>query len=149
MPRQPEPDDLAIPLAPEPDDLGVQDWLEAFTDALIAGQDDAIADMWDMPAFALGQDVAYPITDKKQITDLLAEAREQYNARGVIDTRAEIVRVDQINDTLVMVRVHWPWLDGHGEEVGGETSTYTLQRENADSEWKARVVVMHGPEAVN
>jgi hypothetical protein len=59
------------------------------------------------------------------------------------------VRLDSIHDALVMVRVHWPWLDADGETVGGECSTYTLEREGADGQWKMRIVVMHGAEAVN
>lgn len=58
------------------------------------------------------------------------------------------MRLDEITDHMVMVRVRWPYLDPQGREMGAETSTYTLVRQGA-GEWKLRVAVMHGKEAVN
>jgi hypothetical protein len=46
-----------------------------------------------------------------------------------------------------MVRVRWPYLTPDGREMGAETSTYTLARQDGD--WKLRVAVMHGQEAPN
>lgn len=148
MPRHPELADISGPL-PAEDDLGVQDYLDQFGEALTQGDAKAIADQWAVPAFVLGAGMARPVSTRAEIEDFFAGARDQYNARGVTDTRAEIVRLDPIHDSLVMVRVHWPWLNAAGETVGGECSTYTLERQDADSEWKLRVVVMHGAEALN
>lgn len=146
MPRHPELADISAPLAAE-DDLGVQDYLDAFGEALTRG--DAIAQMWAVPAFVLGAGMARPVSTREEVEEFFGGARAQYNARGVTDTRAEIVRLDLIHDGLVMVRVHWPWLDASGETVGGECSTYTLERDSADGDWRLRIVVMHGAEALN
>jgi hypothetical protein len=134
--------------APPNDDLGVQAYLDRFAEALTAGDGEAIAAMWHTPAFVLGADRAHVVNSPEEVAEFFGGAREQYSAMGVTDTKAEIVRLDEVNDRLVMVRVHWPWLDAEGNEVGGETSTYTLSREK-DEDWKLRVAVMHGQEAVN
>lgn len=139
MLHQPVPDD----------DLGVQEFLNAFARALTEGDGAAVAEMWETPAFVLGQDIARTVTDAEEISDLFGAAREHYREIGITDTRAEIVRVDEINDQMLMVRVRWPYLDPHGREMGAETSTYTLVRPKKGGDWKLRVAILHGKEAVN
>ncbi len=133
---------------PPEDDLGVQHFLDGFAKALVAGDDAAIAEMWESPAFVLGAGLAHVIDSPDEAGEFFGAAREQYNALGVVDTRAEIVRVDEISDQLVMVRVHWPYLDAQGRDVGAECATYTLAREE-DGDWKVRIAVLHGREALN
>ena len=146
MARDPNLEEIQRP--PPADDLGVEDFLESFARAITAGDGQAIATMWETPAFVLGAEMARVVENAPDIAALFGGAREQYNAIGIVDTKPEIVRLDEINDRLVIVRVHWPWLDEQGREVGAETSTYTLAR-NGDGEWRLRIAVMHGAEAVN
>lgn len=143
-----EPDVIAAAEAAASDDLGVQEFLDAMGVAVTAGDGEAIAEMWETPAFVLSEEMADSIDDPKELAMFFSGAKAQYNARGIADTRAEIVRLDEISDRIVSVRVRWPWLDAQGREVGGETSTYTLKRDDG-GEWKLRIAVMHGPEAVN
>ena len=133
---------------PPEDDLGVQEYLDGFARALTAGDGDTIAQMWETPAFVLGAGMARVVTSSDEVAEFFGGAREQYNAMNVTDTRPEIIRLDEISDHLVMVRVRWPYLDKEGREVGAETSTYTLTREGG-GEWKIRIAVMHGQEAVH
>lgn len=147
MPRDPGLDIGLSEPRPE-DDMGVQAYLDRFAEALTAGDGETIATMWETPAYVLGADMARVVNTPEEVAEFFGGAREQYNAQGVTDTKAEIVRLDEISDRLVMVRVHWPWLDAQGNEVGGEASTYTLSREK-DGDWKLRVALMHGAEAVN
>jgi hypothetical protein len=132
---------------PPEDDLGVQEFLNGFAEALTEGDGEAIAEMWEMPAFVLGQDMARVLADVAEAAEFFGGARAQYNEIGITNTRAEIVRLDEITDTMVMVRVRWPYLDAQGQELGAETSTYTLVRVGPD--WKFRIAVLHGKEAVN
>ncbi|HWA01771.1 MAG TPA: hypothetical protein VG841_15795 [Caulobacterales bacterium] len=148
MPRQNELTELAAPLEQDVDTVGLQDFLDAMGSALVAGDDAAAAALWEMPAYAVSPDMAHVIHSQAQLQLMFAAARERYYARGVTDTQPEIVRLDEINDQIVMVRVHWPWIDGKGRIVGGETSTYTLQRDD-EGDWKVRVAVAHGAEAVS
>lgn len=146
MKHQPDLDVLLSQV--KDDDLGVQAFLDAFGKALTSGDNETIANMWETPAFILGTDVARNLTDRADISELFEGARGDYNAMGIVDTKAQIIRLDEITDHMVMVRVRWPYLDAQGMERGAETSTYTLTRV-ANGEWKFRATVMHGAEAMN
>jgi hypothetical protein len=138
MLHQPQPDD----------DLGVQEFLNGFAEALTEGDGAAISQMWETPAFVLGQDMARVVSEQQEVAEFFGGARDQYREIGITNTRADIVRLDEITDKMVMARVRWPYLDAKGQEMGAETSTYTLvRREKGD--WKLRIAVMHGREAVN
>ena len=147
MARDPDLEEM-LSQAPPEDDLGVQEFLNGFKDALVAGDGEAIAEMWETPAFVLGQDMARVVSTPDEAAEFFGGAREQYREIGIADTRAQIVRVDEISDHMVMVRVRWPYLDPQGAELGAETSTYTLVR-HGSGEWKIRIAVLHGKEAVN
>ncbi|MGQ0532616.1 MAG: DUF6841 family protein [Caulobacteraceae bacterium] len=147
MPHEPELEEM-LHQPPPADDLGVQDFLNGFAKALTAGDGAAIAEMWETPAFVLGEGMARAVNTREEVAEFFGGARAQYNEIGITDTRAQIVRLDEITDHLVMVRVRWPYLDGLGREMGAECSTYTLTREGM-GDWKIRIAVMHGQEAVN
>jgi len=146
-PTSPEPESLLSPSSAD-DDLGVLDFLESFALSLTEGATGAIAQMWETPALVVSDDLVQALADRRELEEIFADAREHYNSAGVTDTRPEIVRLDEITDKVVMVRVRWPWLDDEGSELGAECSTYTLRR-NASGDWKIRAVVMHGAEALN
>lgn len=147
MPREPHMEAMLHQPKPD-DDLGVQAFLDEFGKALTGGDGEAAAQMWQTPAFLLGEGVARVVNAREEMAAFFGEARAHYAKIGITDTRPEIVRLDEITDHLVMVRVHWPYLDALGRDVGGECSTYTLAREG-DGDWKFRIAVMHGQEAVN
>ncbi len=146
MPRDPRLED-GVNQAPEADDQSVQDFLDGLAAALTQGDGRAVAEMWETPAFVLGDDMAKVVSDPDEIAAFFGGARQQYQQIGIINTRAEIVRLDEITDRMVMVRVRWPYLDAYGREMGAETSTYTLVR--GKDEWRLRIAVMHGKEAMN
>lgn len=133
---------------PEPDDLGVQAFLDDFARVFTAGDGRAVAAFWDTPALVLSDEMEQVIDTREQAANFFGDARAQYHPLDIVDTKAEIVRLDELTDQMVCVRVRWPYLDRHGREVGAECSTYTLKR-GSDTDWKIRVAVMHGQEAVN
>lgn len=132
----------------EPDDLGVQEFLDEFARAFTSGNGAAVAELWDTPAFVLSDDLEHAVQTSSQVAAFFGGARDQYHSIDIVDTKAEIVRLDEITDKIVSVRVRWPYLDRQGHEVGAECSTYTLKR-GSDGEWRIRIAVMHGQEAVN
>jgi ketosteroid isomerase-like protein len=147
MPQKQDLDEL-LTQAPPDDDLGVKNFLDRFAEAFTAGDGEAVATLWETPAFVLSVDMARPVSAASEVAEFFGGARDQYNEVGITGTRAEIVRLDEISDHLVMVRVRWPYLDKDGREMGAETSTYTLARKG-DGDWKIRIAVMHGQEALN
>lgn len=147
MAREPHLEEMLHQPLPD-DDLGVQAFLDRFGKALTGGDGAAIAEMWETPAFVLGDGMTRTVKSPSEVEALFAGAKDQYNALGITDTKALIVRLDEINDHLVMVRARWPYLDAEGIERGAETSTYTLTRER-DGDWKFRITVMQGAEKPN
>ncbi len=143
----PHLDDMLHQAMPD-DELGVMEFLEAFALSLTEGATEALADLWQLPAMVISDDRTFAVTDRDELKDLFAGAREQYNSAGVTDTRPEIIRLDEITDRIVMVRVRWPHLDEDGDELGAECSTYTLQL-SALGDWKIRCAILHGCEALN
>lgn len=138
MLHQPVPDD----------DLGVMEFLRGFSEALTDGDTDAITAMWETPAMVIADEFVQGVESGEELAQLFAGAREHYNSIGVTDTHPEIIRLDEITDRLVVVRVRWPWIDDDGREVGAECSTYTLRRDDL-GDWKIRLAIMHGAEALN
>lgn len=127
------------------DDLGVQDFLDAFAKAFTSGDGEGAAKLWEVPAFVLHKDGALAVSSAAQVAEFFGGASGQYAEQGVTGTRAEIERLDVVNDQIVIARVRWPYLDKNGKQRGAETSTYTLSRAKG-ADWKLRVAVMHGAE---
>ena len=121
----------------------VQAFMDRFARALTAGDGEAVADLWETPAFVLGSGMARAVLAREEVVEFFAGAKEQYNSRGIADTRAELQRLDWIGKDLVVVDVRWPYLAANGEEVGEERSTYTLLRDN-DGQLKIRSILMRG-----
>jgi hypothetical protein len=125
------------------DMASVQGFLDRLARAVTSGDTRTIAALWEVPAFVIGEEDAQVIRSAAEVERFFAGACEAYNARGIVDTRAEITDLDWISDNLVMVRVRWPYLDGHKQEHGEESSTYTLRRDE-QGELRLRVATMRG-----
>jgi hypothetical protein len=121
----------------------VRDFLDEFARALTAGDGGAIAKLWETPAFVLGDNMARVVSSPQEVEEFFSGAKEQYNAKGITEARAEILELDWLTDQIVQVEVRWPYLDSFGKELGHETSTYTLMRDDAGN-LRLRVAVMHG-----
>ncbi|HXU01218.1 MAG TPA: hypothetical protein VN903_09515 [Polyangia bacterium] len=133
----PEPIDVA------PDSPGVRALLAQLARALTSGDGKAAAAMWATPALVLGDDLALTVSSRADLQEVLGGAKAQYDARGIADTRAEILRLDWVTARLAIVEVRWPYLSAAGDEIGEETSTYVIRRE-PDGRLAIRASVMHG-----
>lgn len=125
-------------------DPEVAAFLDEFATALTAGDGRAIARMWEVPAFVLGEE-AMAVGSRAQVEEFFAGAKNQYNERGVTDTRADIQSLEWATNKIALVTVRWPYLDEDGEEIGAESSTYTLCRDES-GDLKFRVALMRGTE---
>jgi SnoaL-like domain len=121
----------------------VQEVLDRFARALTAGDGEGVADLWETPAFVIGSGMARAVSARAEVVEFFGSGKEQYNALGITDTRAEIQRLDWVSDDLVVVDVRWPYLTANGEERGEERSTYTLLGD-AQGQLKIRSVLMRG-----
>lgn len=123
----------------------VQSFLDRFAAAMTSGNAKALAELWEAPALVIDDRATIAVPDLDAVERFFAGAKDQYNAQGIITTKAEIVNLDWVSDNLVVVRVRWPYLDEAGMTLGAESSSYTLKR-NSDGEFKLRVVLMRGVE---
>jgi len=114
--------------------------------ALTVGEARSVAAMWDVPALVVHDEDVRAVTSMAEVEQFLAGAKDQYNERGITDTRGEIQRLDWPTERIALVEVRWPWLDAQGRERGTETSTYTLRRDD-QGKLRLRVALMHGAKA--
>ena len=129
--------------ASDDDEGDVQAFLDRMARALTAGDGRTIATMWETPALVVGDEMQMAVRRPEEVERFFSGAKDQYNKMGITDTRADIVRLTWATHRIALVQVRWPYLDARGEEVGEETSTYTLKR-NQDGVFKLVSAVMHG-----
>jgi hypothetical protein len=113
--------------------------------ALTSGDGHAAARLWEVPAFVLGDKMAMPIASMAELEKFFGSARAEYNKRGIVETRPQILEEDWIGDNVVRVRVRWPYLDANKHEIGAESSDYTFCRD-AHGKLKLRIALMRGVE---
>jgi hypothetical protein len=124
----------------------VQHFLDRMARALTGGDIDTLLALWDVPAYVLGDTQAIVVGSNDAIRQFFAGAKDRYNAQGIVGTRAEIGELRWANERIAIVEVRWPYIDARGREVGEETSTYTLRRDD-DDVLRLRIAVMHGASA--
>jgi hypothetical protein len=140
-----DPDTGGIPerLEPAPDNAAVRALLVGLAHALTSGDGKTAAATWATPALVISDDIALTVTSGNDLQEVFGGAKAHYNARGIIDMRPDILRLDWVTNRLAIVEVRWPYLTAEGEEIGEETSTYVIRRE-ADGRLAIRASVMHG-----
>lgn len=124
----------------------VQAYLDKYSEAMTSGDTRTLAKLWGVPAFVIGAMEARVVQSEDEVEQFFAGAKEMYNERGIVGTRAEITDLDWISDDLVIVTVRWPYLDQNDRVLGEEASSYTLLR-GEDGGFKLRVVTMRGESA--
>jgi hypothetical protein len=130
-------------VAPAPDNAAVRALLVGLAHALTSGDGKSAAATWATPALVIADDLALTVTSHDELQEVFGGAKAQYNARGIADTRPDILRLDWVTDRLAIVEVRWPYLAADGDEIGEETSTYVIRRE-PDGRLAIRASVMHG-----
>jgi ketosteroid isomerase-like protein len=125
------------------DEADVQELLDRMARALTAGDGRTVASLWETPALVVGDEVLQAVGTNAELEQFFSGAKDQYNRQGVVDTRAVIVRLSWATPRIAIAQVRWPYLDARGAEVGEETSTYTLRRDQSGA-LKICAAVMHG-----
>ena len=80
------------------------------------------------------------------VEQFFSGAKDEYNAKGITSTRAELQRIEWLTRRIAVVDVRWPWLDAAGVERGEESSTYVLRRDDS-GELKLQAALMRGAKA--
>ena len=132
-----------VSVALERNESEVQEILDRLAEAVTEGNGKAVTKLWAVPALVLGDTMARPVSTLLELEQFFGGAKEQYNARGISDTRAEIVELHWPTPRIAIAEVRWPWLDTAGVEKGDEVSTYVFRRDDA-GKLRIQAVIMHG-----
>ncbi len=108
----------------------VQDFFDELAHALTAGDGDKVATMYEVPALIISDEGVRAISTTEEIAAFLGVTKREYNAMGVVDTRAEVIDLERIGTKLYVATVRWPHLDAAGKQVAEESSDYTLRRDD-------------------
>jgi hypothetical protein len=130
-------------VALERNESEIQEILDRLAEAVTEGNGKAVAKIWAVPALVLADNMARPVSTLVEVEQFFGGAKEQYNARGITDTRAEIVELSWPTPRIAIAEVRWPWLDSAGIEKGDEVSTYVFRRDDA-GKLRIQAVIMHG-----
>lgn len=123
----------------------IQALLNRLARGVTTGDGKAVAAEWGVPAIVISADGVQAVATHDEVAGFFTGAKQQYNERGITDTRPEIRDEDWIGSGIVIVKVRWPYLDAQGKEVGAEASDYTLRRNDA-GKLEVRCVTMRGVE---
>lgn len=118
-------------------------FLERYGRALVTGDVEALADMWETPALVIADAGVLPVTTREEIVAFFTKAKASYEAQGVVTTEAQVLRLEWLTERIATVEVRWPYVDAQGRETGGESSTYTLRRDESGA-LRLRVAIMQG-----
>ena len=102
--RTPEPAEVG------PDNAALRALLAKLARAVTSGDGKAAAAIWATPALVIGDDMALTVGSSADIQDVFGGAKAQYNARGITDTRPDILRLDWVTHRIAIVEVRWPYL---------------------------------------
>jgi hypothetical protein len=124
-------------------DPELQEFFDRFTSALTAGDGKTVAEMWETPAYFIGDEMIRSEEDPREVEKFFGSAKEMYASKGITSTRAELGPVTWLTERIAEVDVRFPYLDAAGNEQGEESSRYTLRRGD-DDKFRLCVAVMRG-----
>jgi hypothetical protein len=124
-------------------DLEVKQFLEGLARSITMGNGRSAVRFWEVPALVVSDELVRAVTSNAEVEAHFSTAKHGYAARGIIDTQPQVVSLQWITRRIVVVCVRWPYLDGRGDEVGEESMTYTLRRDD-DGHLRLRVAILHG-----
>lgn len=110
----------------------VEEMLERLGKAVSDGNLPGISACYAFPAFFLIGEQVTVLNEALQLEELFAEGRRWYVSQGVETTKAEILRIDAMTETLLAIDVRWPGFNSGGQEIYSETSHYILQTVNGE-----------------
>lgn len=128
----------------ETGDKEIHELFERFARAFTHGDTEAIAQIWGVPSLVMHEGTSRAVGSLGEVKQFFGDTPAQYNKQGVVDTRAEVERIDWATDLIVLAKVRWPYLDQDGREVGEERSTYVVMRDGIGGPWKIWAAVMQG-----
>jgi ketosteroid isomerase-like protein len=113
--------------------------LDRYEQAISSGDEKAISQCWEVPAFVISEQGAVAISSKAEVERFYAKAGQYYRAQGLVTTLARIERVEMLSEGLATADVAWTVSDRSGNEKFTERYHYILHQ---DSQGQARIQVI-------
>jgi hypothetical protein len=120
----------------------VREFVEGLARAVTMGNGRSAVRFWEVPALVVGDDLVRVVTTNAEVEEHFSTVKHQYAARGIMDTQPELVSLQWITSRIVTVCVRWPYLNARGDEVGEESMTYTLRRDD-EGNLRLRAAILH------
>lgn len=103
--------------------------LERLGDAVGSGDLNTISASYGYPALILADEQVMLIERREQIESFFEQGRKWYIEQGILTTKHELLKFDQISERVIAVDVRWPGFDKDGNENYTETSHYMIHIE--------------------
>jgi len=110
-------------------DNPIRELLERLGHGLSTGDLKEVSACFGFPALIFLDQTGVSVSSAPEIERLFAHASESYRANGIVSTRPQIERVENLNQSLAAVDVRWPSFGASGKQIASELSHYILQRE--------------------
>jgi hypothetical protein len=124
-------------------DLEVKEFVDGLARAVTMGDGRSAVRFWEIPAFVVSDEGVRSVASNAEVEEHFSTAKQLYYARGIIDTQPEVTGLEWNTDRIAIVHVRWPYLNARGDEVGEESMTYTLRRDDS-GRLRLRVAILHG-----
>lgn len=121
---------------------GLHDLIGRYSHALAAGDVATIVAAWDVPSLVIGEKGVISFDTRDELERFFTASTAEYDPRGRMGPRVRVSGLERIAERLATVRLSFPYLDRYDREMGEESSTLTLRRDELG--WKIRVALMHG-----
>jgi len=118
----------------------VRNLLDRFSEALSDGDLLGIQSCWTIPALVLADREAIPLLNSVEIERLFTRAIHVYRYHGVRTEKPQIIRIEPMNDHLVLVEVQWPATLKEGTEQINDYTQYIIGRDES-GEYRIRVAL--------
>jgi hypothetical protein len=121
--------------------IRLMEFLRTYGQALSRGDGATVAMHWATPAAVVSAEGVHLVSNADEIAVFFSNAARDYHARGIVETRAEIEKIEQLGAGLLSIDVRWPALDAQGVEQSAERSRYVLSVSESN-EYRIRVAIM-------
>ena len=117
-------------------------FFQAYAAAFSAFDVDAIADLWEYPAYLTAEDRSATYSDVASFRENTVMLCEFYQSQGVAEATKELIGIQELYPTVVQARTKDRLFDSEGKLVTEWEHVYLLRQ--TDSGWKAVVAIADG-----
>ena len=105
----------------------VREMLDRLGKAVSRGDLKQVSASYVFPAMFLLEEQCTVFNKPGDVENVFGKGRNWYVEQGIVETKAEILKLNIMSDTIATVDVRWPGFDRDGKEVYTETSHYVIQ----------------------